>query len=316
MTNKEKYRELCKREGSIPVFMRDWWMDAVCNEDWDVIIYEENNRIISALPYFLNKKYGFRSIIPPHLSPISGIWILYPENINLITKYSYEEKLNEYFAKEIDKLKLDYFYLHFHHKYKNFLALYWNGFKQTTRYTYRITTLEDLDSTFKNFHPKLRKSIRQARETLSIIEDISVEDFYRVNSLTFLRQGIKVPYSLELVRRIIDSSRQNNALNINAAIDKEGNIHAVLLTVFDENTCYSLISGANPEFRDSGATSLLNWRALEIANARGVYEFDFTGSMLRPIEKYMRHFSSEQTPYFAIEKNYSWIYSLLRKIRR
>ncbi len=79
--------------------MRDWWMDAVCNEDWDVIIYEENNRIISALPYFLNKKYGFRSIIPPHLSPISGIWILYPENINLITKYSYEEKLNEYFAR-------------------------------------------------------------------------------------------------------------------------------------------------------------------------------------------------------------------------
>ena len=173
-----------------------------------------------------------------------------------------------------------------------------------------------MDSTFKNFHPKLRKSIRQARETLSIIEDISVEDFYRVNSLTFLRQGIKVPYSLELVRRIIDSSRQNNALNINAAIDKEGNIHAVLLTVFDQNTCYSLISGANPEFRDSGATSLLNWRALEIANARGVYEFDFTGSMLRPIEKYMRHFSSEQTPYFAIEKNYSWVYSLLRKIRR
>ncbi len=316
MSSKEKYRDFCKKQESMPIFLQDWWLDAVCEDNWEVILYEENNNIIASFVYHINKKYGFKAIMPPQLTPISGIWIKYSENINLISKYSYEEKLNEYFAKEIDKLKLDYFYLHFHHKYKNYIALYWNGFKQTTRYTYRLTTLDDLDFTFKNFHPKLKKSIRKAQETLSIIEDISVEDFYKVNALTFRRQGIKVPYSLELVSRIIESSRKHNAINLMAAIDKEGIIHAVLLTLFDKNTCYSLISGANPEYRDSGATSLLNWRALEVANSRGIYEFDFTGSMLRPIEKYMRHFSSEQTPYFAIEKNYSWIYSLLRKIRK
>ena len=54
MTKKEKYQELCKYEKSIPIFSKDWWMDAVCGEDnWDVLLVEgggANCSFITLLP--------------------------------------------------------------------------------------------------------------------------------------------------------------------------------------------------------------------------------------------------------------------------
>jgi len=39
LIDKELYREFCKVEDNIPIFSKDWWMDAVCGEDkWDVIL--------------------------------------------------------------------------------------------------------------------------------------------------------------------------------------------------------------------------------------------------------------------------------------
>jgi len=39
LTDKELYREFCQVEDNIPIFSKDWWMDAVCGEDnWDVIL--------------------------------------------------------------------------------------------------------------------------------------------------------------------------------------------------------------------------------------------------------------------------------------
>jgi hypothetical protein len=42
MANKQKYRKFCKKEKNIPVFSKDWWLDAVCGEEnWDVAIVEK-----------------------------------------------------------------------------------------------------------------------------------------------------------------------------------------------------------------------------------------------------------------------------------
>ena len=39
MTNKELYREFCKKNHHLPIFMQDWWLDAVCaGKEWDVML--------------------------------------------------------------------------------------------------------------------------------------------------------------------------------------------------------------------------------------------------------------------------------------
>ena len=42
MTDKDSYRELCRLEPSISVFMQAFWMDAVCGEaNWDVLLHRD-----------------------------------------------------------------------------------------------------------------------------------------------------------------------------------------------------------------------------------------------------------------------------------
>ena len=316
MINKEKYRNFCKGNKTLPIFMQDWWLDTVCGEDWDVIIVEQNNKIIAALPYYIHKKYGFKSIIPPHLTPIGGVWLWYEEGMHQISRYAYEMQLMGHIAKEIDKLKLDFYFQKFNHTITNWLGFYWNGFKQTTYYTYRVLGLEDIEQVYNLFHRKTKRIIRLAEEELEVTEDISLEEFYRINSLTFNRQEIETPYSESFFIKLASTCKERNACKLLAAKDKTGRIHAVLMIVFNQNTCYSIVSGADPSLRNSGATTLLNWHAIQFAHHSGMQEYDFTGSMIEPIEKFFRHFGAVQTPYFVIEKHYSKLYSLLRSIKK
>ena len=47
LTAKKQWREMCQSDPNIHIFMRDWWLDAVCGEDnWDCIIeyFEDSYR--------------------------------------------------------------------------------------------------------------------------------------------------------------------------------------------------------------------------------------------------------------------------------
>ena len=54
-----------------------------------------------------------------------------------------------------------------------------------------------LDQLWEDLDQRTRRAIRKADKIgLKIEEDLSLEEFYRVNSLTFQRQGIPTPYDL------------------------------------------------------------------------------------------------------------------------
>ena len=55
MTKKELYRKFCADEESLPIFSKDWWLDAVCGDDWDVCLVEKEGQILATLPYFQRK---------------------------------------------------------------------------------------------------------------------------------------------------------------------------------------------------------------------------------------------------------------------
>lgn len=315
MSNKDKFISFCQSNQSIPIFMQYWWLDAVSGDNWDVILMEENNKIIAFLPYFLHKKYCFKSIIPPHLTPIGGIWLSYEKGMHQTSRYTHEIKVMDFIAKEIDKLKIDFFSQKFNHKITNWLGFYWNGFKQTTCYTYRINDLENIDLIYQNIASKKRRIIRNAEENIVIDNEITNEKFYEILSMSFKRQGLNMPYSYSLFERIEKECSQRQRSSKLVAKDKQGNIEAVMYLVFDETTCYTLASGADPKYRDSGAMALLNWKAMELAHKMGKKEFDFTGSMMQNVEKFFRFYGATLTPYFLIEKNYSKLYSLLRSLK-
>src|SRR5690554_1433257 len=152
MISKGKYRNLCEVEHSIPIFSKDWWMDAVCGkENWDVLLVEKNNEIIAALPYYLRKKYIYSYISQPKLTQTNGLWIKYPNNQKYSTKLAYEKKVMGEIINQLESLGVDYYSQHFHHSITNWLPFYWSGYQQTTRYTYVIEQTDNIDLVFNGF---------------------------------------------------------------------------------------------------------------------------------------------------------------------
>ena len=302
MTNKEKYRKFCEKEKNIPIFSKDWWLDTVCQEsDWDVVLFEKGGEIWASLPYQKTKKAIFDIIIMPELTQTMGIYIKYPLKQKYYKKLSWEKEVMENIISAFPKV--DYFSQNFHHCLTNWLPFYWNGFTQMTRYTYIIENIaiEELE---KNLETDIRRRRRKAYELgIKIVESDDIEKFYELNSMTFQRQGLKIPYSLEFVRKIYTICKENNAVKIYFA-KYENEIIAANFLVYDDNTVYYLMGGINAEKRDLGAMDAIQFESIKFALENGK-RFDFEGSMIESIEKYFRSFSTVQTPYFSIKKTNS-----------
>lgn len=313
LTNKEKYRRLCEEEESIPIFSQAWWLDSVAKDKWDVVLIENGDRIDASLPYVLDKKYGFTLITQPKLTQTLGPWIRE-------SKAKYARRL----SREKDLLqglfallpKHDYYAQNWHYSMTNWLPLYWQGYEQTTRYTYRIDNIVDFESMWGGFEANIRTDIRKAinREGITIKTDLPFEEFISLNKKVFERQGVNVPYSSEFIVALNKAAKKREASKTFIAVDSEGNKHAGIYLVWDKNSAYYLMGGGDPELRNSGATSLCMWEAIKFASTV-TKSFDFEGSMIEPVERFFRGFGSIQTPYFSVKKTNSKLLKAYRAFK-
>lgn len=300
---KEKYRELCKKEQSIPIFSRDWWLDATAGVDnWDVVLVEKGGEIVASMPYMISKRYGFKYIGQPVLTQKLGPWIKYPLGQKYDRRLSYENKI---FKELIEKLpSVDSISISFDYNITNWLPFYWKGFYQTTRYTYVIEDLSDVEKIFQEMATDMRTKIRKAKKSVIIKESSDVDLVYLLNKMTFDRQNMKIPYTFELFKRIKDACYAHNAGRIFIAEDVAGNKHGMSFMVYDENCAYYLMGGGNPEYRNSAAQDLLLWHMIKEAS-RITNKFDFEGTMLPTVNKTFRSFGTVQKSYHSVSKIYS-----------
>ncbi|WP_312469034.1 GNAT family N-acetyltransferase [Neobacillus sp.] len=309
MDNKEKYRALCKAEPSIPIFSKDWWLDAVAGEEnWDVVLVEKGGKIVASLPYVLKKRSFIRYISMPLLTQTAGVWMNYPEGQKYVNKLAFEREV----CKEvINKLpSVAAFNQNFHYSFTNWLPFYWQGFSQTIRYTYVLENIKDQQQLFSRFKENIRREIRKAEKKVTIYTSDSVEDFFIINKKTFDRQNRQMPYDLEFVKKIDAACAKENCRKIFFASDENNHVHGAIYLIWDSQSAFYLMGGGDPILRTSGATSLLMWEAIKFASTV-TDKFDFEGSMVQPIEHFFSSFGGEQKPYFNISKTNS----ILLKIR-
>ncbi|CCQ97603.1 conserved hypothetical protein [[Clostridium] ultunense Esp] len=301
---KQRYREFSEKEKTMPIFSKGWWMDAVCRDSWDVILIEENNEIIGALPYCFTEYEGIKKIQKVVLTQNNGVLIKYPESLKYDTKLSHEKKIMNLIIDEIESLNINRYQQYFHYSITNWLPFYWRGYSQTTRYTYVIEDTSDLETLYNRFNSNVRKNLRKATKQLEVREDMGVEDFYHMNKMTFDRQGIEIPYSLELIRRVDNECSKRKVNKIYYCVDDNFNIHSAIYLVWDDESVYYLMSGSNPLYRSSQSLTLLIYEGIKLANRLGK-KFDFEGSMKENIERFFRQFGPIQKPYHNIYKEFN-----------
>ncbi|MEG1910087.1 MAG: hypothetical protein RR190_03860, partial [Bacteroidales bacterium] len=278
MTSKEKYIKFCEQE-SIPVFSQSWWLDAVCSpENWEVILIEKGEEIIASFPYYMKKKYGFlKGITNPFMTQKLGVYIKYPLSQTEDERLSLEKKImNEI----IERLPFfDFFIVPFDYKYSNWLPFYWQGFKQSTGYSYCIEDISDIERVFANFDRSKKKNIRKSEKEVQVYFDLSCEEFYENHVMTLQKQGQAIAYTFSAFQQIYIGAYKHNQGKTIYCKDSSGHIHAALFVVWDTYSAFDLISTIDPSFRNSGAASLLVYEMMKFLSAK-VKVFDFEGSMI------------------------------------
>lgn len=317
MTNKEKYRLLCKNEPSIPIFSKDWWLDSVAGDAWDVVLVEKGDQILASMPYTMRQRYGLNVISQPALTQTLGPW-LRPSTAKYARRLSQEKDLLQKLFEQLPKFA--HYQQNWHCTRTNWLPLYWLGYEQTTRYTYRLEDLSSEEQIWGELQENIRREIRKAsnKEGVKVRTDLDIEAFLTLNEKVFARQNMALPYTRDFVRRLDKAAAQNQARKIFIAEDEQGRHHAGVYLIWDDNTAYYLMGGGDPDLRNSGATSLCMWEAIQFA-ATVTKSFDFEGSMLEPVERFFRAFGAVQTPYFSISKTNSKLiktYRFLQEIRK
>ena len=168
-------------------------------------------------------------------------------------------------------------------------------------FSYRLENLNDLDLVWKGFKENIRTDIRKAKKNVFVKEEDNIEVLIEMQKKTFLRQGRSFPLDENIIRRIDSAAGERHSKLLLCARDSEQRVHAAAYYVFDDNRCYYLMSGGDPLYRNSGATSLLLWEGIKKASER-VDIFDFEGSMIEDIERFVRGFGAIPRNYYRVKK--------------
>ena len=300
-SGKDIYRAFCQLETSVPLFARDWWLDAAVGpEAWNVALVCKDGQVIASMPYVLCSRYRMAIVTQPALTPVLGPWLRKTWS-KTATQISHEKELMQAL---IDQLPpFDHFAQTWHASIQNWQPFYWNGFQQTTYYTYVLPDLSDTGKVWDGFESKLRRTVNKATTTfkLEVRDDLPLDDLLTLNRKTFQRQGIAPPYADAFVRRLDAACGERGCRKSFIAVDPAGVQHAGCYIVWDEHCAYGLFAVSDPKHRASGGSSLAMWASIQHA-ASVTRQFNLSGSMIEPFEIYLRSFGGNHVPYFHISK--------------
>ena len=280
------------------LFEQPWWLDAVAPGNWDAATVTSDGEIIGRLPYVRMRRCGLTIIGQPPLTQFLGPWI----KPGAGTTYERLEREHTILRMLIRKLpRHDVFVQDFHHSMTNGCAFSWGGFSETVRYTYVLDPLDDYDTIWAGFRPEVRTRIRKAERHLIVRPIDDVELFIALNRMTYVRQGMSMPYSADLIRRLDAACSARGVRRILLAEGTDGMPHAALYLVWDPESAYYLMAGSDPRLRTSGAITLLTWEAIRFAG-QVTRRYDFEGSMLRPVERFIRGCGGRQVQFPRITR--------------
>ena len=318
MSNKERYKRFCESAGSqVPLFMQHWWMDTVCfGKSWDVALALDGDRLLGAMPFLYGRKWGLSYVLQPQLTQFSGPLFCYPDNLSPSHRIDFENRTVALLLDQLERRRLAYVLIHCAPSVSNWLPFYWAGFSQTTRYTYRINDISDLDSLFRSFDLQTRqRKINRYADSTSVRFDMDPADFAAFHARYWNSKGKRDLLSADFIDRVCRTavSRGNGLLA--SLHDTQGRLLAARFVAFDSECAYALLSASDPLLHRSGHNEILIWRILQHLSGK-CRAFDFEGSMDQGIEYFYRSFGAQQTPFFALSKCNNPLFSLLLKIKK
>jgi len=275
------------------LFSKAAWLDSVRPDGYKILLLTKSDKIVAGMPLCSYRDENGRLVHNmPGFTQVTGI-LLRPLSGKLHTVMTAETRMVQAVVDAIPEHR--WFYMQFHYSFTNWMPFYWNGYDQSTRYTYTFVNIENPTDIFECFDRGKRKNIDKAKDVVKIETGLSAQAFRSLQVKTYQRDGKMLTTDEDTFFRIYQHGKEWHAIDVN------GNIHSAIFVVYDELAAYYLCSCVDRDHRKSGANTLLIWKAIEELS-KHTHRFDFEGSMIPGVENSFRHFGATRMPYFVITK--------------
>ncbi len=302
MTAQEEYRDWCKnREQDLSIFLRSWWLDAVCLNDWDVSLHKnKDGKIIGALPYFQFKKKMIDVIGMPFLTPYMGIFLQFPAKQKLSSTYDFEKEVVSQLISQLPSST--YLQQKFYPEYIYGLPFFWKGFQLDWRYTYHLSLQQSEQAIWEGMEGSARTQLQKTMKLVKIETSDNTKVLYELVSMTFSKQSLNTPYSFEEFERLYNAVKEHECGEIYLAKLLENDMPvAGMFMVKDNGKVYNLVLGRDHNLDPGGSIHGILWKCIQ--DQTGMQDvFDFEGSMLEGPERMFRSFGSTRVPVLQVTR--------------
>ncbi len=315
MNNKVIYRSLCETHKEIPLFMQAWWLDAASKENWDVIFAKIHDEIVGFFVYSFQKKLGKNIITNLPLTQFSGPFIFYPKDLNQSDIHSFENKVYTNLIEQLASKNIDFIEINCHHSFKNHQQFFWNGYKQTTKYTYILENISDREALLKEMSYSQRgKRIKKAKDDFYFSLELSAEDFYDFYKENLKRKEKTIFYSRDYFLKLYHAIKERNQGQIISIYNKENELLAALWNIWDSEYAYNMIITSDQNKKCSESTTLLIWETLNFLKGKTKH-YDFEGSMIKGVALTNQSYGATAVPYHCISKSNSILMSAWKSLQ-
>ena len=308
----DEWATLVERSPQGTIFHKSYWLEASLMK-YRIYGCYRGSELVGGLPITYSEHLGIKCACHPPLTPYIGA--IY-ENLKgkNVTRLSKQKEICTKLAK---KLKEDFDGVSF--RFAPFSVdlqpFIWEGFSTSVSYVYRLS-IENLDSVWKEMDKRRREYIAHSeREGFYTVLQDDLEELYSLVEKTYQKQQMK-PFFRKAAFSYQSILKTKNECKSFVVKDRSGKSKAAVFIVWDRNTAYSLLSGYDYESDSMDAGSLAMWEAIKFSrNQLNLKEFDFCGSMIPRIERYLRKFGGTLTPTYSVDWSKFGIKWLVRAYR-
>jgi hypothetical protein len=291
-----RWDDLVENSPQGSIFCRSWWLNAVGT--FRILGYFEGDELIAGIPLVFESRYGIRVCTMPRLTRMLGVVIRELPGSERKAAARQHVIVGE-IAKKLSEYRL--FFQAMHPTLVDWRPFYWAGFRQTTRYTFVIDDLTDMEKVWDGLTSNTRKQITKAQKAGLRLVPCGIDDVYRCEQASHSRQGISPRHTPDVLRRIYDAVVEHSSGAAWAVVDQDENVTSAWFIAWDKNRAYGLVGGNDSRARESGAGFLGIWHDIQIA-AEQSRSYDFCGSMIEGVGNFNRGFGARPVPYHFIVK--------------
>lgn len=308
------YESLLEQSRTRSVFAESWWLDAVTGapDGWTPnLLRDGSGDAIAAWPLAVRDtahgRVGTGAPYTPWLGP------LLPDIGTRAARASSDVKLLELLAEQLDDWahveaacmpELDYW-----------TPLAWHGFTQTTRTTWRIDASLSVEAVRGCMRKGARSTLSAAERDGLVVSSGTVDELLVACEATFAAQDVADIPARDVLERVARRAVERERGEILAVRTPDGELASAGLFVWDDRLTWNLANGRVADSGATGAPTALLFAAIGNALERGT-GFDFEGSMLQPVERFVRSFGGHPVAYSVVRRSsVAWERAVARRRR-